>query len=120
MDIASARGRVYRRPPVAVILWLNHRRGLNRSPRVYRCLSPQETLSIVTLLDDPDAALTSYELSEVQVMLLRSLDESDPVNERDLIILTMLLGITFVVLSFFKPINDASGILFLDRLRGVS
>lgn len=29
------------------------------------------------LLDDPDAALTSYELSEVQVMLLRSLDESD-------------------------------------------
>jgi hypothetical protein len=29
------------------------------------------------LLDDPDTALTSYELSEVQVMLLRSLDESD-------------------------------------------
>ena len=29
------------------------------------------------LLDDPDTALTGYELSEVQVMLLRSLDESD-------------------------------------------
>jgi len=29
------------------------------------------------LLDDPDTELTGYELSEVQVMLLRSLDESD-------------------------------------------
>jgi hypothetical protein len=29
------------------------------------------------LLDDPDAALAGYELSEVQIMLLRSLDESD-------------------------------------------
>ncbi|GAA0934126.1 Os1348 family NHLP clan protein [Virgisporangium aurantiacum] len=29
------------------------------------------------LLDDPDSALSGYELSEVQVMLLRSLDESD-------------------------------------------
>lgn len=29
------------------------------------------------LLDDPDAALAGYELSEVQVLLLRSLDEDD-------------------------------------------
>jgi hypothetical protein len=44
IDIASARGRVCRRPPVAVVLWLSHRGGLNRSPRVYRCLSPREAL----------------------------------------------------------------------------
>jgi hypothetical protein len=29
------------------------------------------------LLDDPDTALAGYELSEVQVLLLRSLDEED-------------------------------------------
>jgi hypothetical protein len=29
------------------------------------------------LLDDPDAALAGYELSEVQLLLLRSLDEDD-------------------------------------------
>jgi hypothetical protein len=29
------------------------------------------------LLDDPDAALAEYELSEVQLLLLRSLDEED-------------------------------------------
>jgi hypothetical protein len=39
---ASARGRVCRRPPVAVVRWLGHRGGLNRSPRVYRCLSPRD------------------------------------------------------------------------------
>jgi hypothetical protein len=50
MDIASARGRVCRRPPVAVVLWLSHRGGLNRSPRVYRCLSP------------PDKAISSTSL----------------------------------------------------------
>jgi hypothetical protein len=30
-----------------------------------------------SLLDDPDAALAEYELSEVQLLLLRSLDEED-------------------------------------------
>lgn len=29
------------------------------------------------LLDDPDAALADYDLSEVQLLLLRSLDEED-------------------------------------------
>jgi hypothetical protein len=29
------------------------------------------------LLDDPDAALAGYELSDVQLLLLRSLDEED-------------------------------------------
>lgn len=29
------------------------------------------------LLDDPDSALAEYELSEVQLLLLRSLDEED-------------------------------------------
>jgi hypothetical protein len=29
------------------------------------------------LLDDPDAALAGYDLSEVQLLLLRSLDEED-------------------------------------------
>src|SRR5205814_10327026 len=29
------------------------------------------------LLDDPDTALAGYELSEVQILLLRSLDEED-------------------------------------------
>ena len=31
------------------------------------------------LLDDPDAALADYDLSEVQLLLLRSLDEEDQV-----------------------------------------
>jgi hypothetical protein len=44
--IASAHGRVRQRPQRAVVLWLSHRGGRNRSPCVYRCLSPQEALTV--------------------------------------------------------------------------